>query len=216
MKNAILDLDGTLIDSSYRHVKLLVDVINKHGKNITEEDIKDYLSYKADGHSTLDYLTEVMGLEYSQAEEIALEWSGNIENIQYVSTDKFYDDAYTFVKELKDAGYDIYALTARQNKDYITGFVNGSEVRDYITYVFVVDPFKAKEEKLDVIKGHFPDSENQLVMVGDTGVDYETGVNAGAKTFILNRGFRSKAYWDNKGIKSYDNLGQVMEAIREL
>ena len=216
MKIAILDLDGTLIDSSYRHVKLLVDVINKLGKNISEEDVKDYLSYKADGHSTLDYLTEVMGLEHSQAEEIALEWSGNIENIQYMSTDKFYDDAYTFVKGLKDAGYDIYALTARQNKDYIIGFVNGSKLRDYITYVFVVDPFKAKEEKLDVIKGHFPDSENQLVMVGDTGVDYETGVNAGAKTFILNRGFRSKAYWDNKGIKSYDNLGQVMEAIREL
>ena len=216
MKIAILDLDGTLIDSSLRHVKLLASVIIDYDKSITENDLSDYLSYKADGHSTLDYLAEVKGLDSSKAELIAREWSSKIEEPDFLSLDKFYDDAFSFVKSLKENGYDVYALTARQNKDYIKGFIDGSIISPYISYVFVVDPFKAKEEKLNVIKGHFSSGENRLILVGDTGVDYETGVNAGAKTFILNRGFRSKAYWDQKGIKSYENLKLIMDEILKL
>jgi beta-phosphoglucomutase-like phosphatase (HAD superfamily) len=72
----IMDLDGTLIDSRKRHAIVMQEVLAHTKWKLNPEE---YLDYKAEGNSGLKYLTEVMGIDMSDAREIQQEWKERIE-----------------------------------------------------------------------------------------------------------------------------------------
>lgn len=76
----------------------------------------------------------------------------------------------------------------------------------------VVSPFEAstlKQEYLDENAKVY----DRIVIVGDTEVDYNAAVNSGNEFYVLNSGFRSKLFWDNKNITSYNRLDEILEMI---
>lgn len=70
----VFDLDGTLIDSRERHWQLMKKLLRKHGVEAYDDFAESYMSYKADGHSGLDYLIDVMGIEQGLAKVVQQEW----------------------------------------------------------------------------------------------------------------------------------------------
>ena len=82
---AILDIDGTLIDSSQRHYDVLKDAL--YSVNIKEYECNDYLDFKRDGHTTFDYLSSVLDLPPITAKIVSQYWIDHIEDDSQLSKD---------------------------------------------------------------------------------------------------------------------------------
>lgn len=210
MKKAFLDLDGTLIDSSSRHLLVLKDVCRNHEVCLQKED--SYLIYKSIGNNTFRYLTDIEHVDSDLAREISADWIRQIEDEKYLAADVWYEDAYDFVAKLAELGYEISVLSARQNASYPKAFIQNSPLAQFIHTMRFVNPADAKVEKMQYIR---QEKSQHSIIVGDTEAEWKAAEEVGIACFVLNRGFRSKEYWDLAGVKSYSNLNEVIaELIR--
>lgn len=206
----VMDLDGTLIDSRKRHAIVMQEVLAHTKRNLNSEE---YLNYKAEGNSGLKYLTEVMGIDMSDAREIQQEWKARIEFSGYLLTDELYPDAASFLNTVFEKGGVIF-LTARKNRTGLDGELKRLAILPYADYTIVADPDDAmsqKEKAVQVIKEAYPEAE--LTVIGDTENEYELAEKFGIESRILNCGFRSSSYWEKRGVKTYACLDQVLRSI---
>ena len=98
----VLDLDGTLIDSSIRHGELLRDILNKYNINCSVNFENEYLEFKRNGGSTFYYLQDVMGLSKVLCTEISRKWIEHIEDWKWLLKDILYDDALPFLNRISN------------------------------------------------------------------------------------------------------------------
>ncbi|MBR4543481.1 MAG: HAD family hydrolase [Lachnospiraceae bacterium] len=206
----VMDLDGTLIDSRKRHAIVMQEVLAHTKRSLNAEE---YMTYKAEGNSGLKYLTEVMGIDMSDAREIQQEWMARIEFSGYLLADELYPDAVSFLNTVFEKGGVIF-LTARKNRLGLDGELKRLAILPYADYTIVADPDDAmsqKEKAVQVIREAYPDAK--LTVIGDTENEYELARKFGLESRIVNCGFRSKAYWEKRGVKTYSSLGEVLRSI---
>lgn len=204
-----LDLDGTLLDSSRRHAILLEKILSE--KNI-DADVTNYIDYKNDGFSTKKYLTEFLGMSKDVSNDIATLWVQNIENDEFLVDDKLYEDTIEALEYFKSYVDKMYLVTARNNHKGVTDTLDRLGITKYFDDIVVVSPANASYEKCNYIKAKMNEND---ILIGDTEVEYEISKVLGIKTYLLNRGFRSKAFWDDKGIKSYNSLNDIIRCIKK-
>lgn len=190
----VFDLDGTLIDSKKRHWLLMKKILKKHNIKLLNNFAQSYMEYKADGSSGLTYLNEVMGLSHKVAKEIQSEWTEQIENDEWLKYDTLYDDAIPTIRRLKG---DIRFLTIRENVQGLKNELNRFALSNFETIIL-----SHKERKSNALKK----MDKECIMIGDTEIDLYAANDLGCAYYILNRGFRSKRYWDAHGVKSYADL----------
>ena len=206
----VMDLDGTLIDSRKRHIIVMQDVLAHTKYSLNSEE---YMNYKAEGNSGLKYLTDVMGIDMSDAREIQQEWKERIEFSGYLLADELYPDAVSFLNTVFEKGGVIF-LTARKNRLGLDGELKRLAILPYADYTIVADPDDAmvqKERAVRVIREAYPNAE--LTVIGDTENEYELAEKLGLEGRILNCGFRSAAYWEKRGIKTYSSLNHVLKTL---
>ena len=201
----IFDLDGTLINSSSRHIILLKRIIQEY--NISEdayELLDDYLEYKAKGYSTIRFLKEIIKLSDEQASYITTEWISHIEDEDLLLSDVLYSDAIEVLEALKDNT--IIFVSSRNNEYNALKECKRLNLDCYAAKIFITDPKKGLESKVEVFKRILWKYGRELIVVGDTEVDYSAANRINSKFYILNRGFRSKIYWGEKVVLSFSNL----------
>lgn len=208
MRTIFLDLDGTLLDSSERHNVVLKNALKEC--NVFGCDFSNYMAYKANGNRTIDFLKNELKLTADISEKVAEIWKRTIEEEEYLEMDAFYWDTVPFLNLIKEKGYKTVIVSARKNKDYVINKIKTSEINYLIDDIIIVSPFNAINEKLEVF---MQKRDKNSVCIGDTEIDYEAGQRAKIVTFILNRGFRSKEYWDKKNIQSYGDLFEIVKYL---
>lgn len=194
----VFDLDGTLIDSRKRHWMLMVDTLRKHGIRVGADFAYSYMKFKADGHNGKRYLTDVLNIEESVANDIQNEWILHIEDEVWLQFDELYDDV---VSTLRKISGDILFLTIRNNKDSLIQELMRLGLSGYKVIVL-----PHHEKKSEVLKQFTED----CIMVGDTEIDYYAAMEAGCNFYILSRGFRSNKYWEKQSVISHENLSQLL------
>lgn len=210
---AVLDLDGTLIDSGERHEVLMHKLLQGTGY----EDLYDgaeYMQYKADGNSGKNYLVNVLNMPVSEAEMILNKWTAAIETEEMIQKDRLYEDAVPFLEKLKAHDFKIIYLTARQDKELLLAELRRLGIEKYANHTEVVNPSEAKDGKRIFLQD-LKQSSHEVMIIGDTENEYRAGKECKISFFLLNRGFRSKTYWDRENIKSYSDLDEVYEQLRE-
>lgn len=190
----VFDLDGTLIDSKERHWLLMKQLLEKHSVKPMDNFSQSYMEYKADGHSGLTYLNEVMGLSSKVAEEIQKEWIEQIEDDEWLKHDTLYDDTIPTLRRLQG---DILFLTIRNNVQGLKNELDRLAMNNFETIVL-----SHNEKKSSALKR----LDKDCIMIGDTEIDLYAANDFGCAYYILNRGFRSKQYWDAHGVKSHTDL----------
>lgn len=209
----VLDLDGTLIDSSERHYLLMQQILEKKSY-----DSEEFMRYKADGNSGKKYLTECLKLPEAAALEIMTSWQAQIEEEQWLAYDKLYPDTLEFLDWIKSRDERIYFLTARQRKDAVLDEVKRLGIADYADKICVVSPAEASEQKKAFVKkiqDHCINNDS-VYIVGDTENEYQLAKDLSLPYSILNRGFRSKKYWDEQGVLSISSLREIMVEIENI
>ena len=96
------DVDGTLLDSSARHEKLLRDLLAVRDL-AWPAAAPDYMRYKADGHSTKAWLA-LAGFAPVGFNETAASWREGIEKPEYLAMDRPYPDTLDFLRWLRASG----------------------------------------------------------------------------------------------------------------
>lgn len=190
----IFDLDGTLIDSKKRHWLLMKEILEKHNIKPLDSFPQSYMGYKADGNSGLAYLNEVMGLSLKVSCKIQREWIKQIENDEWLKYDMLYVDTIPTLNRLQG---DILFLTIRENVSGLKSELNRLALNNFETIVL-----SHNEKKSNILK----QLNKDCIMIGDTEIDLHAANDFGCEYYILNRGFRSKKYWDAHGVKSYADL----------
>lgn len=209
----VLDLDGTLIDSSERHYLLMQQILDKKSY-----DSEEFMRYKADGNSGKKYLMECLALPEAAALEIMTLWQAQIEEGQWLAYDKLYPDTLEFLDWIKSRDERIYFLTARQRKDAVLDEVKRLGIADYADEICVVSPAEASEQKKAFVKktqDHCINNDS-VYIVGDTENEYQLAKDLSLPYSILNRGFRSKKYWDEQGVLSISSLREIMVEIENI
>lgn len=209
---AFIDIDGTLINSFERHHLLLQKIINDEKLN-KKIDIKQYIEYKINGLNNYQYMTNYMGIEDKVAKEIQKKWIDEIENEEWIKYDSLYPDTIDFLEFLKEKKYEILFLTARKSEKNLIQELKRMGINKYADKIYVVNPSNAKENKKNIIS--INNINNHTIVVGDTETDFYAAKENMVKSYILNRGFRSKNYLDKIGVKeNYDSLNQMKGIIK--
>ncbi|MGG3937826.1 HAD family hydrolase [Geobacillus stearothermophilus] len=200
-----IDFDGTILDSRFRHQKVLYDVLINLNFNINLEDLNDFVSYKSFGRTTEDYL-KIKG--FYDTKNILRQWVENIERNSYLNLDKLYPNAETFLNTLADR-YNLYLVTARKNRHGLFQQLNNLGITKYFKDILVVNPgYSSAFEKTESTK-----KLGLEFVIGDTEVDWNWAKNINCEFFALNWGFRNKAWWEARNIISYQNLEEILSII---
>lgn len=202
------DVDGTLLDSSARHVVLLRDLFRAQGL-AWPAAAPDYLAYKADGHSTRAWLLEA-GLTEEQAADLAARWQERIETPPYLALDRAYPDAIPFLQAVRRQGNAVVLISARQDADALRQTLERCGLLPLVAELLVVLPVHAADEKAARLRGKINPGD---VMVGDTEADINAARQLELPCYLLDRGFRSRRYWQRQGIESYGSLPAVWAAM---
>lgn len=227
----ILDLDGTLIDSRERHYRLMREILSeKVPKTVTgialegmlEElpeagpgkrfDPVEFMEYKADGHSGKKYLQDRLGLPEDAASQIMESWRRQIEEERWLESDTLYQDASAFLNELRQKHITIYYLTARQNRNGLLQELERLKIADYADRIQVVSPADAREEKKRYVERLLEQTgkgAGSVCIIGDTENEYDLAEELSLPCYLLNRGFRSKKFWEERGVKSIASLCEI-------
>ncbi len=193
----VFDLDGTLINSTERHWRLMKLLLEQKEIPVPECFENDYMAYKSAGHSGLMYLKKCLHLDNSTAEALQTEWIRQIEEDPWLDMDTLYNDVKETLARIKDR---ILFLTIRNNADGLYRELKRLGIAQYETHVL-----KHGEKKADILRN----LEDTCMMIGDTEDDYNAAEETGCRYYMLNRGFRSADYWKQRGIKSYPDLSYL-------
>jgi len=216
----LIDLDGTVIDSGKRHADVMSGILDSgnpeyaDGKPRTDFNADEYLAYKSDGHSGKEYLKEIMGLTPSSADDIQRAWTEQIEFSAYLNKDRLYEDTIFFLNNIYESAGVVF-LTARRNVDGLKGELRRLCLDAYADYTIVADPFDAvaqKEKAYIALKKMYPDAS--FTIVGDTENEYEMALKNKIECRLLNRGFRSRKFWNDRKVRSYDDLIAVYKSLK--
>lgn len=198
--NIGIDLDGTVIDSSYRHLKLLKALIDQEKINI---NVDDYLDRKGNGISTYNYLIE-KGINVVTANHIVKLWVENIEKKEFLKYDKIYSTSEIFFNRIVEFGGRLSLITARANKDNVYHQLESMNISNVFENIFIIDPSRAIKGKQEILENF-----NIDVMIGDSEVDYFAAINAGVKFLRIKSIFRNDEFFKKlarKEVQSYNNL----------
>lgn len=199
-KNIAIDLDGTLLDSSKRHVVLLREILKSQKIKL---NISDYMLYKRAGGSTKEYLVS-KGIDINTTNEICKKWVKNIENIDLLKLDKLYIDSKEFLEKYYKK-YNLILITGRSNKENTKTQINELNINKFFKKIEIIKPTKdISEKKIKLVQKY-----KCFVIIGDTETEKNVSDSLKIKFYPIDRGFRSKKYWNNFNVFSYSSLKMV-------
>ena len=176
-----IDFDGTLVDSEKRHTTVLENILCNRNINI---DIGDLMYLKSGGMSTVEIL-KAKGVQENVAKSIAMDWVENIEEIQYLKTDKLIYGADIFLK-MASNNNKIVLITARKNINGLHQQLQDMHLKQYFYHICVVNPLNSKKEKTEILKQYKADC-----MIGDTEVDLYAALENKIDFYHIQSCFRS-------------------------
>ena len=193
----VFDLDGTLIDSTFRHGYLMGRLLREEGIEVEESFWDRYLNLKREGLNSKAVLRDVYGFEEGLVDRVVKKWVEQIES----------DDSIETLERIKVRGNKIYYLSLRQREDAAIDELKRLGIYDYAEEVFIGKPSEGVQYKVGKLR--LLKSIDKIKMVGDTEVDYEAAKNVSSSFVGLYRGFRSKSFWDGMSIHSIKDLKEI-------
>ena len=201
----VFDLDGTLIDSKDRHFLLMRKILKEKGISVPMNFEKDFISFKVDGNSGINYLIKILDLNLQIAKDIFSEWIEHIEDDNWLKYDKLYDDSIKTCEKCVSNNQIIFFLTSRKNRQSLYVELERLRLNQYPTKVIIVDPVNAKNDKAVALRKIVIEHE-KCIMVGDSEVDFHAACQANCQYYLLNRGFRNEKFWKRQGVNSFPSL----------
>lgn len=174
------DLDGTLIDSKSRLYHLFQEIVPK-----SNLEFEEYWIHKKNGISHSVLLSSMFNFSESDILLFENKWMKLIETKDWLKYDRPIAGVTDYLKSLKQQGFVLYVVTARQFKSVVFDQIESFGWDTFFEEILVTEQQSSKKS---LIEPHLSISEINWI-VGDTGLDIKTGKLLGMKTVAVLSGF---------------------------
>jgi phosphoglycolate phosphatase len=188
-KGIVFDLDGTLLDTSLD----LTDTLNHVRRLAQLEDLRPEAVMKMMGDGLQNTL--LRGLEGSQA--LAIEYAMHeflhFYQNNYTQKTKAYPGVYEVLKQLQAQGITLGVLSNKREEFIDVLLKMHFQDIDFKVRLGDVPTRKRKPDPMGLLQAcrAFQLKPNQVLMVGDSVVDMEAGLNAGTGVLPVAWGYQS-------------------------
>jgi HAD superfamily hydrolase (TIGR01509 family) len=185
-KVALLDIDGTLIDSNDQHAQAWVDVGREFGIDIDYQHVRRLIGMGGD-----KVLPKVAGLEEDSPEgEKIKERRGEIFRETYLPNLKPFPQARELLQRLRDDGWTLVVATSASKED-MDGLLKQAGIKDLIEEKTSSSDAEESKPDPDIVQAALKTADarpEQAVMLGDTPYDVEASGRAGVRCVALRCG----------------------------
>ena len=178
-----IDFDGTLIDSKLRLYKLFQELIPQ--SNLTYDE---YWNLKQNKINHAAILKKHFSFDRKDVNLFEQKWMSHIESEEYLQIDRPFVGVTEYLLSLKEKGFELYLVTARQFKDKVLSQLVLFGWSEIFIDILVTEQ---KINKADLIKSVI--SNNTIGwIIGDTGKEIEVGKQLSLKTVAVLTGFLNR------------------------
>ena len=189
MRLIIFDLDGTLIDSKND----IADSVNYTLKSLHLPSLQNSLIYSYVGNGVLPLLEKVISCSNKKSNlENALKVFRKHYEEHLLDSTRLYPGVMEILKHFSDVNM---GLVSNKPERFVKKILKGLNVDCFFSVVIGGDSLKTKKpepEGVNMIRNRFGVNLHETVIVGDGGVDIETGKEAGIHTCGVSYGLRDR------------------------
>ncbi|MBR34221.1 MAG: hypothetical protein CMH78_01820 [Nitrospinae bacterium] len=189
MRLIIFDLDGTLIDSKND----IADSVNYTLKRLHLPSLQNSLIYSYVGNGVLPLLEKVISCSNKKSNlEDALKVFRKHYEEHLLDSTRLYPGVMEILKHFSDVNM---GLVSNKPERFVKKILKGLNVDCFFPVVIGGDTLKTKKpdpEGVNMIRNRFGADLHETVIVGDGGVDIETGKEAGIHTCGVSYGLRDR------------------------
>jgi HAD superfamily hydrolase (TIGR01509 family) len=207
---AVLDIDGTLVDTNYHHALCWYEAMRQHGVHLPLFRI-----HRAIGMGGDQLVPAVAGEEVEREHGDDIRTAETALYMATIATVSPLPGAAEFVRFLRERGHDVVlssSAKAREVERYVDMLDVGDEVVGWTTSA---DVEKTKPEP-DVVEAALEKlgRPERAAMIGDSVYDVEAAGRAGLPTIgLLTGGFGRQELLDVGAAIVFASLGELQEAI---
>ena len=204
---AILDVDGTLVDTNYQHVIAWYRALRNHDVIRPVWRIHRHIGMGGDHLVRAvagDEVEEKLGDDIRESEKTIY--------AQLIDEVEFTEGARELIEFLKERGHKIVlASSARQEElDHYLDMLEARELSDAWTSSADVESTKPAPDLVVAAMGKV--EADSAVMVGDSTFDCEAAARGGVPTIgVLTGGFSEAELRDAGAVAVFESLGELMD-----
>jgi HAD superfamily hydrolase (TIGR01509 family) len=210
MKAALLDVDGTLIDSNDAHATAWVEVLSGFGYPVPFERIRRLIGKGGD-----KLLPETVGLEKdSERYQQIVEHRSRLFRDVFLPKLSAFPGARELLEGLRERGLRLVVATSATAEE-VGSLLDVAGVRDLVEKVKTSKDAKHSKPDPDIVQAALAAvscDASEAVMLGDTPYDVEAASNAGVVSVALRCGG-----WDDESLSGaraiYDDPAELLARL---
>jgi len=208
---AILDIDGTLVDTNYQHAIAWYRALRQHDQKVPIWRIHRHIGMGGDqmiGSLCGDETEEEKGDDIRAAEKVLYaELIGEVEPLR---------GARELIVDLKDRGHPV-VLASSAKQDEVDHYLDLLDARDLADDWTTSSDVEATKPQPDLVQAAMDKAgTDEAVMVGDTTWDVEAAGRAGIQSVTVRTGgFSAAELRDAGAVAVFDSIEELREALDE-
>ena len=207
---AILDIDGTLVDSNYQHTLAWYGALREHGHTVAMFRVHRLIGMGGD-----QLVRALLGDEVEEREGDAIrETEGERYLERYLDTVQPLEGARELIVRLKDAGRRV-VLASSAKPDEVEHYLDLLDARRLADAWTTSGDVEQTKPEPDLIRAALEKLDGDLaVMVGDSTWDCKAARNAGVETLaVLTGGFSAQELFDAGALSVFGSLTELRERL---
>jgi HAD superfamily hydrolase (TIGR01549 family) len=207
---AILDIDGTLVDSNYQHTLAWYGALREHGHTVSMFRVHRLIGMGGD-----QLVRALLGDEVEEREGDAIrETEGERYLERYIDTVQPLEGARELIVRLKDAGRRV-VLASSAKPDEVEHYLDLLDARQLADAWTTSGEVEQTKPEPDLIRAALAKLDGDLaVMVGDSTWDCKAARNAGVETLaVLTGGFSAQELFDAGALSVFTSMPELLDRL---
>jgi HAD superfamily hydrolase (TIGR01549 family) len=201
---ALLDVDGTLVDTNYHHALAWFRAFRRHGITLPLWRIHRHIGMGG------DKLVPALVLDIDRDTHAAIEETRGSEYEQLLDEVEALDGAHELIVDLKERGLAV-VLASSSPKDELAHYLDLLDAHDLADGWTTKDDVEATKPDPDLVHAALEKAGGgEVVLVGDTRWDVEAAAKVGVPTICLITGGWSRQELEDAGAAA------VFDSVEEL
>jgi HAD superfamily hydrolase (TIGR01549 family) len=208
---AILDIDGTLVDTNYQHALAWYQAFRQQ-----DIIVPIWKIHRAIGMGGDQLIPHLIGEEKAEELGDALKAAEDPLYLTMIEQVEPFEGAHDLIVDLKERGHTVILASSAKGKD-LDHYLELLDARDIVDGWTTSDDVEETKPQPDLVHAALKKAGTDSgVMVGDTNWDIEAAKNAGQETIaVLTGGFGADELKQAGAIAVFDSIGELRERIDE-
>lgn len=211
VSTAILDIDGTLVDTNYHHVIAWARALQRF-----DIDVALWRVHRLIGMGGDQVVTSLCGQEVEDEHGDEIRSAESEEYMRLIGEVRPLEGARDLIIALKDRGHSV-VLASSAKEDEVDVYLDLLEVRALVDAWTTSADVESTKPAPDLVQaalkksGHEP---NAAVMIGDTPWDIEAAGKAGLETIaVITGGFSEQELTKAEAAAVVESVGELLERL---